>query len=349
MLNRENIISLRMQRQHLVNPADVNEYKQLYKDVSPVQNIHWCGFGQPPSMTFRTSFDDVEYNRQRQADRELIKGRFAGGNIGFIEEEELELFIALYKKTYKPSEIQEILLRLIDVEGPMNIQVMKEMTGFLVKEITPALHKLQESFLIYEDQYDGDWDRAWYRFEEMFPEVNQDKYTKQEALKITLKRFAYRYVHFNIKEANSFYRIPAKEIKAAVMELVAENVLTTYEDGYLLTSDYHLLSEETFSIGKFILALHRNDFLVKCNEYWLKEKYKSKEVDVLQYLLIDGELKGAVMGNFRYGPYDLEDVILDLTSNECKEREAEIISAIHQVNDRDTPNPIKRFGGVELE
>ena len=39
----------------------------------------------------------------------------------------------------------------------------------LVKEITPVLHRLQEAFLVYEDQYDGEWDRSWYRFEEMFP------------------------------------------------------------------------------------------------------------------------------------------------------------------------------------
>ena len=34
----------------------------------------------------------------------------------------------------------------------------------LVKEITPVLHRLQEAFLVYEDQYDGEWDRSWYRF-----------------------------------------------------------------------------------------------------------------------------------------------------------------------------------------
>lgn len=37
---------------------------------------------------------------------------------------------------------------------------MNEETGMLVKEITPVLHRLQEAFLIYEDQYDGEWDRG---------------------------------------------------------------------------------------------------------------------------------------------------------------------------------------------
>ena len=66
----------------------------------------------------------------------------------------------------------------------MNIEVMKQMTGFLVKEITPVLHRLQEAFLIYEDQNGGEWDRGWYEFSEMFPEINLEKYSRYDALKI---------------------------------------------------------------------------------------------------------------------------------------------------------------------
>ena len=65
-----------------------------------------------------------------------------------------------------------------------------------MKQITPILHRLQEAFLIYEDQYDGEWDRGWYKFIEMFPEININRYTRLEALKIVLQRFAYRIVWF---------------------------------------------------------------------------------------------------------------------------------------------------------
>jgi hypothetical protein len=34
----------------------------------------------------------------------------------------------------------------------LTIQQIKEDTGLLVKEITPVLHRLQEAFLVYEDQ-----------------------------------------------------------------------------------------------------------------------------------------------------------------------------------------------------
>lgn len=92
---------------------------------------------------------------------------------------------------------------------------MKEMTGLLVKEITPALHKLQAAFFIFEDQPDGEWDRSWMRFEEMFPNVDVERYSRQEALRIVLRRFAYRYVYFTAMEAKSFYGLPEKEIVQA--------------------------------------------------------------------------------------------------------------------------------------
>ena len=51
---------------------------------------------------------------------------------------------------------QQMLLERIEMFGPYTIGQLKEESGLLVKEITPALHRLQEAFLIYEDQYDGE-------------------------------------------------------------------------------------------------------------------------------------------------------------------------------------------------
>ena len=130
-----------MERQRFINKADEDEYVKLYRDTQPGQNVYWNGFGQPPTLCFRADFDDIEYNRDRQLKRKLIKGRFSGGNLGWIVPEDMELFIALYRKPLvKPTEIQLRVLELIEREGPLNIQQIKEETGLLVKEITPALH-----------------------------------------------------------------------------------------------------------------------------------------------------------------------------------------------------------------
>lgn len=172
------LLALRTQRQYLAAPADAAAYDGLYRDLQPGMNAYWHGFGQPPELTFRADFDDVEYNRQRQVRRDLVKGRFAGGNLGWIVPEDLPLFAALYRKPIVGfmDDVQATIMTLIERLGPLNIQQIKEETGYLVKQITPALHRLQEAFLLYEDQYDGEWDRAWYRFEEMFPEYDLNQY-----------------------------------------------------------------------------------------------------------------------------------------------------------------------------
>lgn len=344
------IISLRMERQCFIHKADKDEYINLYRDTQPGQNVYWNGFGQPPTLSFRADFDDIEFNRDRQLKRKLIKGRFSGGNLGWIVPEDIELFVALYcKPLVKPTEIQLRVLELIEREGPLNIQQIKEETGLLVKEITPALHRLQEAFLIYEDQYDGEWDRGWYKFAEMFPEVDPDKYIRLEAIKIVLQRFAYRLVWFDTAMAKSFYKLPAKEIKLAVNELVAEGFLVESNSGYMLKSDGKLLTNYEPKALDFVYAVHRNDFIYKAHEHILKEMAKrlteglEYDHEPLQYLLIDGEFHGASVGHFRNGPYDLNDIVCDLP--DAENRKDEIIEAIKYVNYGKAPS---RFMGKEL-
>ena len=350
MTEHEKIIALRMERQFLSRRANKDEYLALYRDLQPGQNVYWNGFGDPPSITFRADFDDIAFNRIRQARHELIKGRFCGGNLGWIVPEDLELFLALYRKPLlKPTTIQRKLLTLIEREGPLTIQMMKEETGLLVKEITPALHRLQEAFLIYEDQYDGEWDRGWYRFGEMFPNIDPEKYTRLDALKTVLQRFAYRLVLFDIVMAKSFYKLPEKEIKAAVSALVTDGVLNETDNGYLLKTDAEFLQTYTASAPRFVYALHRNDILVKSNDQLLKEQFKpiyehlEYDHEPLQYLLVDGEFHGASVGHFRNGPYDLNDVVTDLPGVET--RKEEILEAVRAVNFGKSP---KRFMGKEI-
>ena len=337
----KNKVALRMERQHLTRKANEVEYIDLYRDCQPGQNVYWNGFGDPPSLAYRADFNDIEFNRERQRTHKLIKGRFTGGNLGWIMPDDLELFAAAFMKPLKElTPRQTALLELIERE-PLTIQQMKEETGMLVKEITPVLHRLQEAFLIYEDQYDGEWDRGWHKFSDMFPDMDLKKHTKHEALKILLRRFAYRHVQFDVKMAKAFYKLPEKDIKTAVVALLDEGVLVYCRDDrpgrprtvegdrpYILSEDIPLLeSYEKLSI-KSIYAMHRNDFLVKSNEHWLKEKYTHSYPDTLYYMLIDGEFRGAVVGKFRYTP-EVEDVILDIPLEETKSRKDEVLRAVY--------------------
>lgn len=346
----EKIISLRMERQCFINKADEDEYMKLYQDTSPGQNVYWNGFGEPPTLAFRADFNDIEFNRNRQLNRQLIKGRFAGGNLGWIVPEDMELFLALYRKPLiNPTVEQMLVLELIENAGPFNIQQLKEETGLLVKQITPILHSLQEAFLIYEDQYNGEWDRGWYKFAEMFPKVEPNKCTRLEALRIVLQRFAYRIVWFDTAMAKSFYKLPEKDIKLAVAELVKDGILISSNTGYMLKNDAKLLESYESKEPNFVYAIHRNDFIYKVHEHILKGMVKEwtegleYDHEPLQYLLIDGEFHGASVGHFRNGPYDINDIVCDLPDAES--RRNDIIEAIQTTNYGRMPS---RFMGREV-
>lgn len=350
-MEKSKMISLRMERQFLAAKADEEEYVSLYRDLQPGQNVYWNGFGQPPVLSFRAGFDDLEYNRIRQEKRQLIKGRFGGGNLGWIMRDDLELFATLYRKPLKaPTAAQLQILELIENAGPFTIQQIKEETGLLVKQITPVLHRLQEAFLIYEDQYDGEWDRGWYRFREIFPDVNIERYSRHEALKTILQRFAYRLVWIDIAMAKSFYKLAEKEIRLAVNALVDDGVLVPAENGFVLKSDMEMLETYQERPMHFVYAVHRNDFLYKAQEPLLKAWMKVLSCEFpydhepLQYLLIDGEFRGASLGHFRNGPYDLNDVVCDLPNVQV--RREEILTAIRDVNYGKMP---LRFMGKEME
>jgi len=349
-MDRKKIIALRMHRQHIARKAGMDEYAALYRDLQPGQNVYWNGFGQPPTLSFRADFDDIEFNRIRQMRRDLVKGRFSGGNLGWIMPEDMELFAGLYAKPLtRPTDEQLGILELIRNAGPFTIQQIKEETGLLVKQITPILHRLQEAFLIYEDQYDGEWDRGWYKFPEMFPDVDPDRYSRHEALKIVLQRFAYRMVWFDTAMAKSFYRLPEKEIRQAANALAEEGIFTGCDGGFILTADMPVIENLIPDDMHFVYAIHRNDVLYKSHEHLLKEWTKSLtegleyDCEPLQYLLIDGEFHGAVVGHFRNGPYDLNDVVCDLP--DAYARRDEIIEAVKEVNFGKTP---LRFIGKEI-
>ena len=311
MLTSTNITALKMLRQNLTVKANQPEYDSLFRDMSPVRTIYWTAPGDPPSMYARSDFDDLEYNYERRANREIVKGRFQGGGVGYVESGELEIFACLYRKDIERlTPLQFKLVDLLEHEGPLNIKGIKEITGLLVKEISPELHKLQEAFIVYEDQVDNEGDRGWYLFEREFEDVNLKKYTKNEALKIILPRFAKLNVAFDENMARSYYKLPLAEIKTAIGELADSGIIVKTEYGYMLKEDFEFFELENdlnrnFDLPKSVYLLHRNDFLVKSNEHYLKEKYKK---NVLHYILINGEFKGAVYGGFKFGSPVIEHV-----------------------------------------
>ncbi len=179
--------------------------------------------------------------------------------------------------------------------------------------------------------------------------VKNGMHSQKDKNNMKSKIISLRMVAFDSLNAKSFYKLPEKLIKSAISELESENILISTDFGYMLVSDAELLKNYEAKTAKFVYALHRNDFLVKSNEHILKENILALtegleyDRDALQYLLIDGEFHGASVGHFRNGPYDLNDIVCDLS--DAQSRKDEIIKAISDVNFGKMPD---RFMGRKI-
>ena len=183
--------------------------------------------------------------------------------------------------------------------------------------------------------------------EEMYSGHEVVRISRAEALLRVLPRLAHRQVYLTAADAKDFYGLPARDVAAAMEELARQGILVRWREGYLPAQDVPLLQAQAFEPLRGVLALHRNDPLVRCGESARKERYKSPEKgsEVTQYLLVDGVIRGAVMGHFRYGPYDLHAVWLELPEQEAAVRRDEILRAVYAVNGpREEPPPFVPVG-----
>lgn len=310
------INSLRLKRQHLDQPCNQEAYESLFRDLSPCLPVYWTMPGNPPSMDYRAEFNDFTYNSQIRAKRTIVKGRFCGGNIGYVYADELDLYGAAFRKSRDNLTFdEEMIIRLFEQEGPMNIGLIKEITEMKAKEITPILHKLQTKFLVYEDQLDSEWDRGWFLFESEFDEVDVMSKSKLQAHQEIFLRFAYRFVWFDEKMLKAYYRLTLKEIKSAINELLATEKLVIQKvngkQAYMLPEDVERIEHVKNSDAIFIHILNRNDPMVKANEHWLKSVYKDKQWANIYYILVNGQFVGSVLGKFRNGPFDFKDLVIN--------------------------------------
>lgn len=346
------IKGLRMQRQALITPLSVDGYDELFRAMSPVHTLYWTEPGAPPVLQRRAAFDDLAYNDARRGERKILKGRYQNGSVGYVDRRDLELYACAYVKPIDAFKFEEMnLLELLHREGAVTIGQIKQVTGMLVKKITPVLHRLQQAFLVFEDQTGTENDRLWYVFESAFPEVDLHKYTRVEAIAKIILRFLPLNGAADAEGIKSFYGFNAKDVKQA-LDLLSETgavatVPSEYGLRYCLSGDAALLDSPSSEYTDGVFLLHRSDFWVKSEEHRLKEQYRREGSDVLYYIVIDGEINGAVMGRFKFGPHRLDDVLVNLPEIEKTARREEILEAVYAIFDRGL-SPVQRYDGEPL-
>jgi len=329
-INMAAILAERLQRQHLTEPLrDPSEYTKLFRLLQPVSPVGYSRPGDPPRLVHRTAFDDGAVADQMREERSMVKGRFLGGTIGYVLAEDLGLYAnAFCRPLLGLNETQEAVLDAIKRAETLTPRQIKEETGLLNKQIMPALHRLQKAFLVYEDQVDSDWERNWYEFAAEWPDIDLEEENWETAATEVLLRFLRGHVFAALEQLIDWSGWPSRSLASLVRSMEKDNAIVPRAveglgEGWVCPQDISLRSR---GISPSVLMLHRSDILVRSHISELKRRFGGQEV--LQYLLIDGAFQSAVLGHWRIGPYDVEDVIVELPAAERANRRGEILKAI---------------------
>ena len=331
-LDKQTILAERLHRQHLINPLEhTDQYEDLFRLLQPVSTMANARPGSPPRLIHRTRFDDSETTEIWREDRYIVKGRFLGGGIGYVLADDLELYAnAFCKPIGLPNAYQHEVMEAVQSAGPLTPRQLKDETGLLNKRIMPALHRLQQAFLVYEDQVTSDWERSWYDFESEWMDIVIEEARKVPAIKEVLKRFLKAQIFATFQQFKDWSRFTVKQLNDALHALTEKGTILpqTVKDlgqGWVLPEDVSLQPQ---SVLPSVFMLNKADILVRSHMAEVKKRFKGLEV--LQYLLIDGEFSGAVVGHWRIGPHDVDDIVLTLTPQAVQNRRDEILTSVAQ-------------------
>lgn len=329
-ITRNTILAERLRRQGLAQPASTyEEYHALFARLQPVSPPFFSYPGSPPSLTHRTTFDDMELAGRWRARRELVKGRFLNKTIGYVLEGDLGLYANAFRRPLASMTwLQRRVYDALATAGPLTPRQISEETDLMNKEVMPALHRLQEAFLVYEDQLTTDWERGWYIFASEWPDLVISDDRREAAMAQVLLRFLEGMVFATAQHIKDWSGWSGKDVKQTLAALEARGAIVpiAFDDlgqGWLRTEDADL---QVAPVPPSVFMLHKADPLARTHASELKARYKGHEV--LQYLLIDGALQGAALGHWRIGPHDVDDILIDLPPAEHAARREAIIRAV---------------------
>lgn len=243
--------------------------------------------------------------------------------------------------------MQERVLEVLGCHDGLSPRQLRQELRIQHKKLMPVLHRLQEAFLVFEDQSDGGWDRLWYRLDSAFPQVDLDRLSWEEAAMAVIRRFLRSHVFATFQELKSWSGFTAQGLTAVLARLEKEGLpavrVEGLGEGWTCVEDRGL---EPAAVDPGVFLLHRADPMVLPHTAELKERFKGLEV--LAYLLVDGELTGAVCGHWRIGPHDVEDIALTLPKGECMKRKDEIVKEVARFY-HPPRHEILRYAGRTLE
>lgn len=130
-MDKRAIVANRLRRQGLSRPArDEKEYLELVRRLQPIAPVANTMPGDPPKLLHRTTFDSGVLADELRGRRALVKGRFLGGNIGYVLAEDLALYGTVFRKRIERlNATQEQVLEALRYMGELSPRQLREETG----------------------------------------------------------------------------------------------------------------------------------------------------------------------------------------------------------------------------
>ncbi len=348
-MKKESILAHRLRRHGLLSPArDEKEYRELVRRLQPVTPVARDMPGAPPRLMHRCRGDDRALADGLRGRQELLKGRFSGGRIGYVLAADFELYGTAFRRPLKSlTSVQDRVLQVLGYHDGLSPRQLRLETEIQHKKLMPALHRLQEAFLVFEDQSDSGWDRLWSLLGSAHPEVDLDRRSWEEAAMAVIRRFLQSHVFATFQQLKSWSGFTGRGLTTVLAQLEEEGLAPVQVEGmgegWTCVEDRDLGPDR---MDESVFLLHRGDPLVIPHETELKERFQGLEV--LAYLLIDGELTGAVCGHWRIGPHDVEDIVLTLPRRERMRRKDVVVKEVDRFY-HPPGHRILRYAGTSLD
>ena len=99
------------------------------------------------------------------------------------------------------------------------------------KKLMPALHRLQEAFLVFEDQSDASWDRPWSPLSSALPEVDLDRRSWEQAAIEVIRRFLQSHVFATFQELKSWSGFTERKLTTVLTGLECDGLSPVQVEG----------------------------------------------------------------------------------------------------------------------
>ena len=345
----ESIRAERLVRQGLAKPiARTAGFEALFRRLQPVSTGAQVRPGSPPRLVHRTRFDSQAAADALRSTRRIVKGRFQAGGVGYVHVEDLGLYANAFRRPLPAlNETQEQVFEALNYGGPLTPSLLKDETGLLKKQINPALQRLQEAFLVYEDQVDDDWERGWYEFASEWPEIELDDDARESAAAEVLARFLEAFVFATGEQLRDWTQWPVKRINALLADLegrgrIAATAIEGLGEGWSRPVDLRL---RTASPAPTAFLLNRGDFLSRAHKSELERRFG--RTDLLQFVYVAGEFAGVVRGHWGFKPFDIDDIEMQLPATAAAALRDEVLGLVRAAYP-EPRNTVLRYAGKRI-